>query len=717
MSEKLTEFLALARKRFDQAASDEKDLRDEAAKDLRFVSGDQWDEKVKADRIKAGRPALTFNRTHTFVQQVSNEARENKPQIKFIPAEDGDKDSAEVYEGLARHIQYDSEAQVAYETAAEYAAGGGFGYFRFLTKYCNEGEDAVKDPAHAFDQDLKVIPVLDPMSVYGILLPSLFGMEPTYGFVIEELPKEEFKAMYPKADASQDWDSAAKCASAWFGTETVKVAEYWYTEETSEVVKQGDKERTVKVSKVKCAKINGAEILEPETEWVGYCIPIIPVLGKQIIVDGKPQLLSVVRFQRDPQRMINYYKTRIAETMATAPISPYIGQEGIFAGHEQEWATANSTLAPYLEYRAFDINGKPAEKPQRQVYEPPIQSLSEAAAQEIDDMKATAGIYDASLGKQSNETSGIALARRQQQSNITNMHFMDNLGRAYNKGGKVIADVIPKIYDAPRMVRILGEDETPKVVKINEQWQQDEYSDPKHYKIGGEGIGKYDVVVTMGRAFSTKRMESFDMMSQVLQGQPGLINVVGDIFFKNSDVAGADQLADRFKKMLPPNLQDDGDGEDQAIQKLQQQNQQLQQQHEQLNAYAQQVEEENKQYKAGIQAKQIDADSREAIEVARLQTQKEIEQMKIEAQFAVAEINTKAQDARERMKLEMDLNAKLSVQEHAQAHEVGMAAAGVGHETAMADKNAEHAQNQQVTQIEADQQAAKEQAKAKVQPK
>jgi hypothetical protein len=212
-------------------------------------------------------------------------------------------------------------------------------------------------------------------------------------------------------------------------------------------------------------------------------------------------------------------------------------------------------------------------------------------------------------------------------------------------------------------------------------------------------------------------MESFDMMSQVLQGQPGLINVVGDIFFKNSDVAGADQLADRFKKMLPPNLQDDGDGEDQAIQKLQQQNQQLQQQHEQLNAYAQQVEEENKQYKAGIQAKQIDADSREAIEVARLQTQKEIEQMKIEAQFAVAEINTKAQDARERMKLEMDLNAKLSVQEHAQAHEVGMAAAGVGHETAMADKNAEHAQNQQVTQIEADQQAAKEQAKAKVQPK
>jgi hypothetical protein len=218
-------------------------------------------------------------------------------------------------------------------------------------------------------------------------------------------------------------------------------------------------------------------------------------------------------------------------------------------------------------------------------FEPPIASMSEAAAQEIDDMKATAGIFDASMGSESNEKSGIAIQRRQQQSNVTNMHYMDNLERGFKKGGMVIAEVLDPLYDTPRRIRILGEDETPKIVAINQENQ-----DGKEYKFGK---AKFDVIVTMGRSFSTKRMESFDMMSSVIQSSPDILPLVGDIFFKNSDLAGADQLAERFKTMLPPQVQQaeqQKNGQQPDPQQLMAENAQLKGQMQQMGAELQQAQ-------------------------------------------------------------------------------------------------------------------------------
>jgi hypothetical protein len=523
-------FIHQARERFKCASEDERTIRNEAAIDLRFVAGDQWDAAIREQRIREGRPVLTFPRCHTFVQQVSNEARQNKSQIIFIPAEDGDKDTAEVYEGMARFIQSDVDAQIAYETAVEYSAGGSFGYFRYTTEYCKDDSGNL---------EVKVKPVLDPFAVYGILVPACFGQEPQFAFVTERIPKAEYERLYGD-DAPVDWESDGKdIGEPWIGSESVLIAEYWYMEDGA----------------VKSCKINGKQKLkDTETTWPGSTIPIVPVLGKQLIIDGKPQLFSVVRLQRGAQQLLNYYKTRVAESIGTAPVSPYIVVEGQIEGHEQEWANANKATQPFLTVKGIGIDGKPAPLPQRQVFEPPIAAMTEAASMEIDEMKASAGIFDASLGAQSNEQSGIALQRRQQQSSITNLHFLDNLERAFKKGGAIMAEVIPKVYDTPRMVRILGQDEAPKVVKINQQFDQN--GRVAQYNIGGEGAGKYDVVVTMGRSFSTKRMESFDMMAQLVQANPELVNVIGDILFANSDMAGAQQLSERFKKMLPPNLQD-----------------------------------------------------------------------------------------------------------------------------------------------------------------
>jgi len=389
MAEK-DDFLATARKRFAAAAEDEKQLRDKFVSDLRFASpdgDDQWDPLVKMQREQAGRPAMSFPRCHTFVQQVSNEARQKKPQIKFAPRLDQDKDTAEILEGLARFIQYDSQAQVAYETAIEYSAGGSWGFYRFLTEYCDDDSD---------DLDLKIKPVLDPLTVYGIVVPAIFGRKPRYWFVVEDMPKDDFKAQYPDAEMSSlSWVEAEKEGEGWVGSETVRIAEYWWVEEKR--VKGKRRPQVI----IKTCKTNGLEILpgddgeSSETVWPGTICNIVPVLGKQMIIEGKPRLFSVVRPQKAAQQLINYSKSRIAETLSSSPISPFMVAEGQIEGYEKEWSSLNTTMRPFLTYKMVDVAGRPIPAPQRQTFEPPIQSLSSFVMQEVDDMKATTGIFDA----------------------------------------------------------------------------------------------------------------------------------------------------------------------------------------------------------------------------------------------------------------------------------------------------------------------------------
>ena len=671
MAEKEPEdFLATARNRFSAAAEDEKHLREKFISDLKFASpdgDDQWDPLLKMQREQAGRPAMAFPRCHTFVQQVSNEARQNKPQIKFAPRLDADKDTAEIYEGLARYIQYTSDAQIAYETAIEYSAGGSFGYYRFLTDYITDEGDEL---------ELKVCPVLDPLAVYGILVPACFNRKPKWAFVVEDMPKEEFKEQYPNSEmASLSWVEAGQRCGDWVAEHTVRIAEYWYCVET-----KVDGKRRPKCT-VKFCKTNGLEVLEDsETDWPGSCIPIIPVLGKQMIMEGKPRLFSVVRPQKSAQQLLNYSKTRIAETLAQSPISPYMLVEGQAAGYEQEWSALNTRPMPYITYKAVDINGKPAPPPQRDTFEPPIQALSAFVMQEIDDMKATTGIYDASLGNQSNETSGQAILRRQQQSNLSTMHFMDNLERSFKKGGEVIAELIPLIYDTAREIQILGEDEAPKIVTINKK-HKDESGKRIHYDMTK---GSYECVVTVGKAFGSKRMETFDTMQQVLATQPNLMNIIGDIFFKNSDLAGSEQLADRFHKLLPPQLQDNDSPlppqAQAAIAQAHQQMQMLQVELQKLN-----MEKQAKTWEHHGKMQQIQAQS---------QADMALEDKKLLTQIAVAEINTKAQITSDR---EADRN-ELIAQFHDQAHDVASQAMGQQHQQAMAQQQAAAAQAQQAQQ-------------------
>lgn len=663
-------FLATMRARFAQDESDEFHIREKAREDIRFVGGKQWNEQVERDRELAGRPALTFNRLPTFIQQVCNESRQNKPSIKFSPVDNaGDVDTAKVFEGLARHVQYASNAQIAYDTAIEYAAQGGFGYFRLLTDFCKG----------TFDQEAKFGIVPDPFSVYGILIPKCFGRKPRHAFVIETLSDEEYEATYPDSEMSRNGFDGDY--GSWFSDSSVRVAEYFWTvtkrqtialiEGNSivpiEQVPEGAgilRKRTIDVDTIRFCKTNGFEVFEgTETTWVGDCIPIFASLGRQMIIDGRPELFSLVRHQKHPQMLINAYKSGIAERIGMVNRAPYIGYRGQFT--DPKWRSANVANHPYLEVDTSVVmpNGQYAPAPTRQNMESQIGDLSLAAAQEIDDLKAIAGIHDASLGQQGNETSGIAIARRQQQSSITNLHFIDNLRRAQEEAGTALAYILPRIYDTVREVRIVGEDETERVVRVNEPYIDPETGEEKTYMLDAD---KYDVKVNIGPAYTTKRQEASEQYAQVIQAAPDLMSVIGDIYFRNQDVAGSDEASERLKKFIQitkPGLIEDEKKQAEIPPQVQAQLQQSGQMIEQLTTALDETTKEVEVLKA-----------KERIDLEKLQIERD--KLQIHAQLELAKLQSAA-DERERdrqlavLKAEIDtIKQRSEMQERAEQAEI-----------------------------------------------
>jgi hypothetical protein len=680
-----SEFLSLARERFNTAWTEEQDIRQKSEDDLLFVAGEQWTEEELQERKANGRPTEQFNKLPAHIQQVANEARQNKPQIKYSPVDGGaDKDTAIVLEGLARHIQYSSDADVAYETGLEHAASGGFGYIRCLTDYCADDN---------FDQDLKIETVVDPFRIYGALIPAIMRQKCRYAFVVETITKDDFRARFGEdIEPSNLTMGEVSYLHQWCFDDRVQIAEYWYIESerkplyklsngtqeiTSETELEGWKvtsSRMVRKDVVKSCMIDGTQVLpDTETVWPGSCIPIVPVLGRAMIVRGKPRLFSLIRHSKGAQKLINVSKCRIAETLGFAPISPWIAEAGQIEDFAQEWMEAHKKPVAALRYRGVNIAGTPAPPPQRQVWEPPVAALSGFVMQETQDIKESTSIYDSSLGDRSNETSGVAIRGRQKQSSLTNFHFIDNLARAHRTLGRIIAEVVPVIYDTEREVRIIGEDEQERIVRVNTMWRDPETDKVHTYNLT---VGKYDVTVKTGPGYPAKRDEAFELLGQFAQAYPDLMAVAGDIIFENSDIPGADRVAARLKKRIPQELLSDDEkakdgqkpGEPSKAEVSQ-----LMQQHELLTQQVQVLSQQ-------VETKQLELESRERIATAQLDVKRE-------------EITAKSQ-------LEM---AKLGSAEWTQqlAHHIAAIMAD-----AQADRQAEQAERQfqQQQQVSAEQQ-------------
>lgn len=607
------DLLAEGLKAFERCSDAEQDNRNSAEDDIRFARlGEQWPAAIKKQREVEKRPCLTINRLPSFIRQVVNDARQNKPSIKIHPVDSrSDPKTAEVMNGLIRNIEYTSGADVAYDTAVEQSVSGGFGYWRVVRDYAYDD---------SFDMDLLIKRIANQFSVYGD--PDSMSADSSdwnVAFIVDPMPKADFKRKYKGkknasgGDVNCDFDSDAwSNAGDWKTDDTVLVAEWWRREEAErEIVKLSDGRildaeefeasaelqvlvennilkdvgrRKTKTHKVTQILMSGADILE-ENEWPGRYIPIVVVYGDEIVLKGKRYFRSLIHDAKDPQRMTNYWRSTATEVAALSPRVPYIGKKGTFNSDAARWATANTQSHAYLE---FDD-----EMPQRQPMD--VSGAAGALQQAMnatDDMKAIMGIYDASLGARSNETSGRAIIARQREGDVSTFHFIDNLSRSIRHTGRILIDLIPSVYTEERIIRVMGEDGTPRSVKINTQDPQPIVGPDGEPEKDEQGnvltavydltAGKYDLTVTSGPSFTTRREEAATQMMELVRSFPAVAPMIGDLLAKNLDWPGADEIAKRLAAMnqagqgqLPPQVQQQLAKLDETIKKLMAENQSL----------------------------------------------------------------------------------------------------------------------------------------------
>lgn len=613
-----------ARHRMTMAISAYSDSREDELDDLRFYAGSpdnqwHWPADVLATRgavqgqtINA-RPCLTINKLPQHVRQVTNDQRQNRPSGKVIPADDkADIEVAEIFNGMVRHIEYMSDADVAYDTACENQVAYGEGYIRLLTEYENE---------NSFNQNIKIGRIRNSFSVYmDPTIQDPCGSDAQWCFVTEDVMLEDFERMFPDAQpiSSLQAQGVGDASNApWINEDTIRIADYYYVEhekqtlnlyygnvsamkgspEDQQMVANGMKpikSRTVDVKRVKHCKINGFEVLE-SNDWAGDWIPVVRVVGNEFEVDGQLYVSGLVRNAKDAQRMYNYWVSQEAEMLALAPKAPFIGYGGQFEGYEQQWKTANTTNWPYLEVNPDVTDGAGTTLPLPQRAQPPMASsgLLQAKAGASDDIKSTTGQYDSSLGATSNERSGKAIMARERQTDTGTYHYVDNLARAIRHITRQIIGLVPKIYDTQRVARIMGEDGAPDSAKIDPTQQEPvkkiiDQNGIEIEKIYNPSVGTYDVMVTTGPSYMTKRQEALESMGQLLQGNPQLWSVAGDLFIKNMDWPGAQEMAKRFAKTIDPKLMEDGD-KDPALQAAEQQMQAMAKEMENMHSMLQNV--------------------------------------------------------------------------------------------------------------------------------
>lgn len=648
------EILAEARDRLQKCIDAENDNRLAALDDLRFITSDQWDQSIRAQRVADHRPCLTINKLPAFLHQVTNDQRQNRPSIKVHPVDDdADPETADVLQGLIRHIEYVSNADIAYDTAVNSAAAIGFGYFRLVTEYCY---------ADSFDQDIRFKRIRNAFTVYmdpASTEPD--GSDQRYCFITEEIDRKEFERQYPKstvADGTAILSGPNDTEPNWVNEGACRIAEYYRIEDTPAMLvampdgktawgdelpkgaSDGLKKRPSSRREVWWYKLTGADVLE-RAKVDCYWIPVFPVYGDEADVEGKVVRSGLIRNAKDPQRMYNLMMTAATEEVALRPKAPYIGAAGQFEGFENDWSQANNKSFPYLEYNPVSLDSTQAPPPQRQPMADIPNGMLTMAMHASDNIKATTGIFDASLGAKGNETSGKAILARQKEGDTANFHYSDNLVRTLRHAGRCIMWMIPYIYDVQRVVKVMGEDGQVDHEPINTPAVK-QARDPNSGEmraintvLNDMTVGEYDVTVTAGPSYSTLRQETLSQLMELNQSWPKLMDIAGDKVIGAMDVHGGEEIAERIKRTIPPQIlgPDDGDDPEEAVQRLTSENAQLKQEAQQMTQVLDAAHQEIQKLDSGEQTKVAIAQQQEQTKRYQIDQNSTLERLRIESGF------------------------------------------------------------------------------------
>ena len=656
--------------------------------DLKFSALDQWPEEIRAARendVENGpRPCLTIDQINQYITQVSNDMRKNRRSIKTRPVDDiGDPETAEIFQGLIRHIEDQSSAQIAYQTSGESSTTIGLGFFRIVTQYV---------APDSMEQELLIKRVPDTFTVYlgDHIMPD--GSDAECGWVFERVPLERFKRENPKAKHEEkDFADVSPIGTlpSWRTNEDVVVCEYFYKEygpaKALVFMADGRKmsreeydalpeprpeitgERDTQDVSVQWCKHTGCEILDRRT-LKGKYIPIVEVVGKEKIVEGKRILWGLVRPAKDSLRAFNYWISAMTEKMALAPKAPFVGAVGQFATQGDKWDKANVNNYAKLEYDAIDVNGNAVAAPRRQE---PMQ-MEPAMAQMLqimqNNVKSSLGMYKAALGETESQQSGRAILALQNESDTGTMHFGENQSLSITHGGRILVDLIPYYYDTKRVVRILGEDGKPQNVMIDPKLTdasgkpaaKREYKDSagKIKRIYNLGVGKYDVTVSTGPSYLTNRQEASTVMTDLANTakDPVSAAILRYGAIKNADFAGSEEITRMLKAMLPPQVQPPDEGQEQLPPAAMQKIAQLTHAGQAVQAKAQELAQENQKLKSGEQAAmaKVQAQAAEAQAELALKAKVQEEELRLAREKAEGELQLKRDVAAAEHGIEVD---------------------------------------------------------------
>jgi hypothetical protein len=662
MSDREKKIIETAIDRFNRAADATQEFRREFRSDLEFAASDQWDPLARQQRTESSRPCFTVDRINPALRQIVNEERQNRPSIRVDPTTGGaTRDVANVFAGMIRHIEQDSDADAAYDTAGWYAAAGGIGYLRVRSDYESE---------LSFDQRLRIEAVADPLTVffdYDSVRPD--GSDAHWAFIVQDFDRDEFRIKYPESRMLADmerqggWNLYNTNTPEWLGSDHIRVAEYFYrdyekktlyqfrdnltgeilesTQRPPEALIQDEtvsiiRTRPTHTSVIRWCILTSEEVLVESVFEADY-IPVVPVYGEDYWVDGKRYTAGAIRRAKDPQKILNFTTSSQVETIDLNSKAPWIGAAGVFDTFETQWRDANRKPFGYLEFNSVDINGNPAAAPTRNAVEAPVQAIQQTKMQASEDIKAVFGIYDAALGAQGNETSGVAILARKAQSGTSNYHYYDNLVRSVKHLGRILVSAIPRYYDTPRMVRIVKPNGEQEIIAINQVRDQGRTIDLSQ--------GQYDVVVQTGPSYATRRQEMVESGLALIGAYPQSAPLVADILADQMDFEGAKLMAKRLRSAVPPDVlastNEDSDQDPEAtVQSLQAQIREARQSLEALNAHSQAVEQElkiNREEMILLKMKQsVDLKKAELDQMVKLKGF-ELDEQKTELEFLVKE--------------------------------------------------------------------------------
>ena len=645
------ELMELARKQASRGLEAVRENYDKCIEDLTFAyAEDQWDTDIKNAR-GADRPALTINDLPAFSDKVEGTIRRSLPAISVRPVDSkGDVKTANILGGLIRNIENSSEAEIAYTTAGQMGATGGHGVIRVLTEYADDD---------VFEQNIRIAEIEDPFSVvFDSDAKKKDRSDGLFAFIFSDIHRDSFKERWPNAVAMEFDGDAPIAKGHWAADNTVRIAEWFLKEKVKKTIYQlqdgrvvdkleeedvSVKERKVDGYKIVWRLISGDTVLEGPIDWPGKkYIPLSPVWGKQVNIQGKRHIRGMFRYSKDAQKSFNYWWTAHTEAIALSPKAPYMVTPKMVAGHEKQWRTAHLENYPYMLYNIDPAN--PNAMPKREMAGTVVAGMTDAIGLAQTAKKDTIGMYEASLGKRSNETSGKAIRERAQQGDLGNYSYIDNLARGIRHIGRILLDVIPNIYDTEREQRILNEDETEEYVVLNQETGDGS-------KLNDLALGKYDVTMKVGTNSATQRTEAVAEMTELMQYAPSVAPLIADLVAENSDWRGAQKLAKRLRKALPPEMQEKEEGEGKQEGATPEQVDQMIQ-----GAIQQSIQEtlqglEGQKAQLEIQKEQLDV---EEAQTKLEQERTKLEGLKIQNQIKQAELGGKEESIKETVKQMME---------------------------------------------------------------